>query len=236
MNKDNTTDKMSELRDGELYQEITDICAENGGVTKPMVDKLEQLFTDTRKQHTTQLIDEILSELPKQPKQVDKTPKPELESVEEPMGGGMIGMTKHTVGTGHTYTEQQMEDAAFECAKPYLDQVTAILEKRSTELCRHIPVTGWFECPFVIKICEKCDKRLYSTDCNGAKSADFDSAIGKLKKQDYHKFCKPTKSAILEKKKGKKWVIDGSMPNRNTDGSLKHRPDFPTYNKKGIKR
>lgn len=31
--------------DKELYQKITDICFENGGVTKPMVDRLYALFT-----------------------------------------------------------------------------------------------------------------------------------------------------------------------------------------------
>jgi hypothetical protein len=30
--------------DSELYQQVTDICAENGGVTKSMVDKLVALF------------------------------------------------------------------------------------------------------------------------------------------------------------------------------------------------
>lgn len=39
-------DKMS---DEELYQSITDICFENGGVTKPMADKLMQLTTADRK-------------------------------------------------------------------------------------------------------------------------------------------------------------------------------------------
>ena len=39
-------DKMS---DEELYQSITDICFENGGVTKPMADKLMQLITADRK-------------------------------------------------------------------------------------------------------------------------------------------------------------------------------------------
>ena len=35
--------------DEELYQSITDICFENGGVTKPMADKLMQLITADRK-------------------------------------------------------------------------------------------------------------------------------------------------------------------------------------------
>ena len=39
-------DKMS---DEELYQSITDICFENGGVTKPMADKLMELITADRK-------------------------------------------------------------------------------------------------------------------------------------------------------------------------------------------
>ena len=33
------------LEHTELYQKITDICFENGGVTKPMVDKLMNLIT-----------------------------------------------------------------------------------------------------------------------------------------------------------------------------------------------
>ena len=33
------------LEHTELYQKITDICFENGGVTKPMVDKLMNLTT-----------------------------------------------------------------------------------------------------------------------------------------------------------------------------------------------
>lgn len=33
----------------EIYQNITDICAENGGVTKPMADKLYALFTEHSK-------------------------------------------------------------------------------------------------------------------------------------------------------------------------------------------
>ena len=30
----------------DLYQKITDICFENGGATKPMVDKLYELISD----------------------------------------------------------------------------------------------------------------------------------------------------------------------------------------------
>jgi len=37
------------MSDEELYQSITDICFESGGVTKPMADKLMQLITADRK-------------------------------------------------------------------------------------------------------------------------------------------------------------------------------------------
>lgn len=36
---------MSTTVDTTLYQKITDICFENGGVTKPMVDKIMNLIT-----------------------------------------------------------------------------------------------------------------------------------------------------------------------------------------------
>ena len=39
----------NKMSDEELYQSITDICFENGGVTKPMADKLMQLITADRK-------------------------------------------------------------------------------------------------------------------------------------------------------------------------------------------
>lgn len=58
--------------------------------------------------------------------------------------------------------------------------------------CKHIASIGWFECPFVIMICRKCGKRLYSTDCPGAKDQDYDMADkGKLQPRDYHFMCAP---------------------------------------------
>jgi len=39
----------NKMSDEELYQSITDICFENGGVTKPMADKLMQLIIADRK-------------------------------------------------------------------------------------------------------------------------------------------------------------------------------------------
>ena len=48
------------LEHTELYQKITDICFENGGVTKPMVDKLMNLITlHTQKAKRLSRIDEV---------------------------------------------------------------------------------------------------------------------------------------------------------------------------------
>lgn len=44
-----------------LYQEITDICFENGGVTRPMVDKLEALIAKHQKDLLLRVRDEVLS-------------------------------------------------------------------------------------------------------------------------------------------------------------------------------
>lgn len=37
---------MNKTKSTDIYQKITDICAENGGATKPMVDKLYALFVN----------------------------------------------------------------------------------------------------------------------------------------------------------------------------------------------
>ena len=44
-----TPTEQDKMIDEELYQSITDICFESGGVTKPMADKLMQLITADRK-------------------------------------------------------------------------------------------------------------------------------------------------------------------------------------------
>lgn len=47
--------------DTELYQKITDICFENGGVTKPMVDKLLNLITLHTKKATYNAVNDVIN-------------------------------------------------------------------------------------------------------------------------------------------------------------------------------
>lgn len=47
------------MPDKELRQRITDICFENGGVTKPMVDKLEALLSTSQREAEVSLLNEL---------------------------------------------------------------------------------------------------------------------------------------------------------------------------------
>ena len=60
---ESSTMNHTEAPEDELYQEITDICFENGGATKPMVDKLYTLFAAQSKQHQIELIEARCDEL-----------------------------------------------------------------------------------------------------------------------------------------------------------------------------
>ncbi len=69
------------------------------------------------------------------PKQVSKEPKPVLKDVVESFGFGDIGgVVNTTEDTGYTYTEQDIEDAAFEAAQPYIDQIKANLKQIGIEI------------------------------------------------------------------------------------------------------
>ena len=47
--------------DDALYQKITDICFENGAVTKPMVDRLYALFTEQLKEAEIRAYQSVMS-------------------------------------------------------------------------------------------------------------------------------------------------------------------------------
>lgn len=118
----------------ELYQKITDICFENGGVTKPMVDKLYALFTQSLATQKQELLDWFENEIPDRPFIADKTLKPSMEEVELAISMGVPGIVRTTEPTGHTYSEQDIEDAVFNSAKPYLDYVRQLIKQKREEL------------------------------------------------------------------------------------------------------
>lgn len=68
------TTSPNEMSDEELYQSITDICFESGGVTKPMADKLLLLIKQHREAYALELIgdDEPQSENGLLPDRVDR--------------------------------------------------------------------------------------------------------------------------------------------------------------------
>ncbi len=54
------TTSPNEMSDEELYQSITDICFENGGVTKPMADKLLKFIKQHREAYAVEArLDEL---------------------------------------------------------------------------------------------------------------------------------------------------------------------------------